>query len=146
MPSDIRLGEQVRAREADPQHSSHAWTQLTVPAIMVTCRRGSHVETEVSVAWGHTCTYQDGRKRFSNHIIKVSGEGRTGPSSSSEMASESNEKSLVWGSLWLGQEFLPRSRGLCDLNLLPSLEEISLRFSHQLDQVGGIRERRREEA
>lgn len=65
-------------------------------------RRGAHVETEVSVARGHTYTYQDGRKRFTNHIMKVSGEGRAGPSSSYDQASESNEKSLVWGLLWLG--------------------------------------------
>ena len=29
LPSGIRAGEQVRAREADPQHSSHVWTRLT---------------------------------------------------------------------------------------------------------------------
>lgn len=97
-------------------------------------RCGSHVETGVSVAPGHTDTEQEGRKRFTNHIINVSGEGRAGPSSSSDWASESGEKSLVWGSLWLGggagARILAWGRGLCDLNLLPSLEETPLRLSH----------------
>lgn len=84
--------------------------------------------------------HKEGMKMFIIHIIEVSGEGRAGVTSKSEMAWESQETRLTWVFIPVGMckqmESTYAGRDLHGLNLLLAPKEGAPRLSHQLADAG----------